>query len=64
MEFSTKSDPTPPRNEGAGIGGRDPHQLYNKKLQIESDGIWLDDFTPVRIDGKLIKIPCERFFYV
>ena len=31
VEFSTKSDPHAPADGGAGIGVRDPHQLYNKK---------------------------------
>ena len=35
MVFSTKSTPHPPVKDGAGIGVRDTHQLYNKNLQNE-----------------------------
>ena len=45
MEFSTKSDPHTPANEGAGIGARDPHQLYNKILQNGINLIEKENFS-------------------
>ena len=60
MEFSTKSDPTPPANEGAGIGGRDPHQLYNKILKIDPKKWEYIGFTTEDLGNGYFKV-IERY---